>query len=170
MHTEGQQPRDGWLWGAATPVVDGNNVCLQTGRQYADDNKSSRSDSVCSLVLAQVPGRLPGKNGRLGPTEPGSAHGQTQRLQKNENWDPLTAQSGSVQTMDPTQARGQGLLDHRRECDHLEQPHHTARVLSMRSSSVILGGKKPSTNKKGCVLREPLETRKKLHAGIFGKT
>ena len=96
--------------------------------------------------------------------------GRLKGFKKNENWDPLTAQSGSVQTMDPTQARGQGLLDHRRECDHLEQPRHTAKALSMRRSRVILGGKKPSTNKKGCVLREPLETRKKLHAGIFGKT
>ena len=100
MHTEGQQPRDGWLWGAATPVVDGNNVCLQTGRQYADDNKSSENDSACSLVLAQVLGRLPGKNERLGPTDPGSAHGQTQ-MQKKRKLGCSDRQSGSVQTMTP---------------------------------------------------------------------
>ena len=46
---------------------------------------------------------------------------------------------------DPTQARGQGLLDHRKEC---EQPHHTARALSMRSSRVVLGDKTINQQKK----------------------
>ena len=77
-------------------------VCLQTGRQYADDNKSSQSDSARSLVLAQVLGTLPGKNERLGPTEPGSAHGQTQiRKRKRENWDRLTANRGQYRPWTP---------------------------------------------------------------------
>ena len=74
-------------------------VCLQTGRQYADDNKSSQSDSARSLVLAQVLGRLPGKNERLGPTDPGSAPGQTQIQKKKLG--PTDRHSGSVQTMTP---------------------------------------------------------------------
>ena len=59
------------------------------------------SDSACSLVLEQAPGRLPGKNGRLGPTEPGSAHGQTQ-MQKKKKLGPTDRQTGSVHvTMTP---------------------------------------------------------------------
>ena len=30
MHTEGQQPRDGWLWEAATPVIGGSQYACQT--------------------------------------------------------------------------------------------------------------------------------------------
>ena len=41
-----------------------------------------KNDSACSLVLAQVLGRQQGKNERMGPTEPGSAHGQTQNAKK----------------------------------------------------------------------------------------
>ena len=54
-----------------------------------------------SLVLAQVQGRQQGKNERLGPTEPGSARGQTQIRKKKGKLGPTDRQSGSVQTMTP---------------------------------------------------------------------
>ena len=135
-------------------------VCLQTGRQNADDNKSSRSDSACSLVLAQVLCRLPGKNERLGPTEQGSAHGQTQiRKRKRENWDRLTANRGQYRPWTPPRHANKDCMTTEENVTISSSRITRQKALSMRSSRVVLGGKKPSTNKKGCVLKEPLETR-----------
>ena len=76
-------------------------VCLQTGHQYADDNKSSKTILHVRLFWHKSLADFQAKIERLGPTEPGSAHGQTQIRKKKRKLGPTDRQSGSVQTMTP---------------------------------------------------------------------
>ena len=97
MHTEGQQPRDGWLWGGATPVVDGNNVCLQTGRQYADDNKSSENYSARLSWHKSKADNKAKMNDWDGPNR--AVPMGRLKFEKKKKLGPTDRQSGSVQTM-----------------------------------------------------------------------
>ena len=99
VHTQGQQPREGWLCGAAAPVVDGSPY---PSKRDANTPMATHHRKACSLVLEPAQGRLPGKKWTTETDRSRQCSWVDSNAKKKRKVGPTDRQSGSVHvTMTP---------------------------------------------------------------------
>ena len=150
---KGQQPRYGWLWGAATPVVDGAPYASK--RDANTPMTTNHRKAILHFRLSWHKSQADFQEKWTTGTDRTWQRPWADSNAKKRKLRPTDRESGSEQTTHPGTRTRTALTTEENvtiSSSRITRQGHCR----YGAGRVVLGGKKPSTNKKGGVLKEPL--------------